>query len=160
MGGAQRIVDTPEPSKNGRAPISAYICRRGACRTHRFGDCRVARARCVAHGAACAVRWAGDRWSPETLLIASIADCFVLTFRAVSRAARFQWLHVECRVESVLERIDGGSQFARYTTRATLTVPSGADEATARKLLEKAENGCLIANSLRGMAKRQAPRNG
>jgi organic hydroperoxide reductase OsmC/OhrA len=63
-------------------------------------------------------------------------------------------------VESVLERIDGGSQFARYTTRATLTVPSGADEATARKLLEKAENGCLIANSLRGMAKRQAPRNG
>jgi organic hydroperoxide reductase OsmC/OhrA len=92
----------------------------------------------------------GDRWSPETLLIASIADCFVLTFRVVSRAARFQWLHIECRVEGVLERIDGVSQFARYTTRAVLTVPNGADEALARKLLEKAEHGCLIANSLRG----------
>ena len=92
----------------------------------------------------------GNRWSPETLLIASIADCFVLTFRAVSRAARFQWLDVECRVEGVLERIDGVSQFTRYTTRAMLTVPSGTDEARARKLLEKAEHGCLIANSLRG----------
>src|SRR5688572_16591582 len=45
----------------------------------------------------------GNRWSPETLLIASIADCFVLTFRAVSRAARFPWLDVECRVEGELE---------------------------------------------------------
>jgi organic hydroperoxide reductase OsmC/OhrA len=53
-------------------------------------------------------------------------------------------------VEGVLERIDGVSQFARYTTRAVLTVPNGADEALARKLLEKAEHGCLIANSLRG----------
>jgi organic hydroperoxide reductase OsmC/OhrA len=27
-------------------------------------------------------------WSPETLLCASLADCFILTFRAVARAAR------------------------------------------------------------------------
>jgi organic hydroperoxide reductase OsmC/OhrA len=26
-------------------------------------------------------------WSPETLLSASVADCFVLTFRAIVRAA-------------------------------------------------------------------------
>jgi len=26
-------------------------------------------------------------WSPENLLIAAIADCFILTFRGVSRAA-------------------------------------------------------------------------
>jgi organic hydroperoxide reductase OsmC/OhrA len=92
----------------------------------------------------------GDRWSPETLLIASIANCFVLTFRAVSRAARFQWLQIECRVDGVLERVEGVLQFGRYTTLAVLTVPNGADEALARKLLEKAEHGCLIANSLRG----------
>jgi len=92
----------------------------------------------------------GDRWPPETLLVASVADCFVLTFRAVSRAAGFHWLRVACRVEGVLERIGGVTQFSRYTTRATLTVPPGADEATARALLEKAEHGCLIANSLRG----------
>ena len=27
----------------------------------------------------------GNRWSPETLLVGAIADCFILTFRAVAR---------------------------------------------------------------------------
>jgi organic hydroperoxide reductase OsmC/OhrA len=89
-------------------------------------------------------------WSPETLLCASLADCFILTFRAVSRAARFEWSRLECRVEGVLERVGGMSQFTRYTTFARLVVPEGADTATARALLERAEHGCLIANSVRG----------
>ncbi len=92
----------------------------------------------------------GNCWSPETLLVASIADCFVLTFRAVSRASAYGWLRLECHVEGILERIDGAARFSHYTTRALLTVAEGADEAKARKLLEKAEHGCLIANSLCG----------
>jgi len=92
----------------------------------------------------------GDVWSPETLLCASLADCFVLSFRAVTRAARFEWLRVECRVEGVLERVGRVSQFTRYITFATLTVPVGSDTTKARELLERAEHGCLIANSLRG----------
>jgi organic hydroperoxide reductase OsmC/OhrA len=92
----------------------------------------------------------GGVWSPETLLCASLADCFILTFRAVSRAARFEWSGLECRVEGVLERVGGVSQFTRYTTLARLTVPEGADTAKARELLERAEHGCLIANSVRG----------
>ena len=92
----------------------------------------------------------GDAWSPETLLCASIADCFILTFRAITRAARFTWLRLECRVEGVLERVGRVSQFTRYTTFATLTVPAGTDAAKARELLARAEHGCLISNSLRG----------
>ena len=30
----------------------------------------------------------GDRWSPETLLVGAVANCFVLTFRAVARASK------------------------------------------------------------------------
>jgi len=92
----------------------------------------------------------GGVWSPETLLCASLADCFILTFRAVTRAARFKWVRLECRVEGVLERFGPAAQFTRYTTFATLTVPAGTEAATARELLERAEHGCLIANSLRG----------
>ncbi len=92
----------------------------------------------------------GGVWSPETLLCASVADCFILTFRAVARAARFEWQRLECRVEGVLERVERVSQFTRYTTIARLTIPSGADVAKARVLLEQAEHGCLISNSLRG----------
>lgn len=92
----------------------------------------------------------GDRWSPETLLIASVADCFVLTFRAISRASRLEWQDLQCRVDGVLERIDGVTRFSRFATRVVLTVSPGIDLAKARVLLEKAEHGCLIANSLRG----------
>jgi len=89
-------------------------------------------------------------WSPETLLTASLADCFILTFRAVSRASRFEWKQLECEVEGVLERVDGVAQFTKFTTTARLTVAPGTDVAKAQTLLEKSEHSCLIANSMRG----------
>ena len=92
----------------------------------------------------------GGVWSPETLLCASLADCFILTFRGVSRASGFDWLQLKCRVEGVLDRVERISQFTSYTTFAELTVPTGADAGKARELLDRAEHGCLIANSLRG----------
>jgi organic hydroperoxide reductase OsmC/OhrA len=92
----------------------------------------------------------GGVWSPETLLCAAAADCFILTFRAMSRAARLEWLRLDCRVEGVLERVERLPQFTRFTTFADLVVPPHTDAGAARKLLEQAERGCLIANSLRG----------
>jgi organic hydroperoxide reductase OsmC/OhrA len=89
-------------------------------------------------------------WSPETLLTAAVANCFILTFRALARTAKFEWLRLECKVEAVLEKVDGITQFSRFDTHATLTVAPGTDEAKAKQLLERAEHYCLIANSLRG----------
>lgn len=73
-----------------------------------------------------------------------------MTFRALARAARLEWRDLRCEVEGVLERVAGTSQFTRYTTLARLAVPPSADAERARRLLEQAEHGCLIANSLRG----------
>jgi len=28
----------------------------------------------------------GDRWSPETMLVGALANCFIFTFRAMARA--------------------------------------------------------------------------
>lgn len=92
----------------------------------------------------------GDLWSPETLLCGALADCFILTFRAIAKASRLEWTELSCRVEGVLERVDGVTRFSRYTTYAKLRVPAPAEAARARVLLEKAEHGCLVANSLRG----------
>ena len=93
----------------------------------------------------------GDVWSPETLLCASVADCFILTFRAIALASKLEWTDIRCRVEGVLEKADGVTQFTRYTTYATLEIPRAADAFKARTLLEKAEHLCLVANSLRGI---------
>lgn len=92
----------------------------------------------------------GGVWSPEGLLCAAVADCFILTFRGVSRAARLEWVKLECRVEGTLERAEGGAQFTQFVTFATLTVAEGADQVKAHALLERAEHSCLVSNSLRG----------
>lgn len=89
-------------------------------------------------------------WSPETLLAAAVADCFILTFRAIARASKFEWTSLAAETEAVLERVGPNSQFTRFITRARLVVPAGADAERARALLEKAERGCLVANSLTG----------
>ena len=90
----------------------------------------------------------GDRWSPETLLCAAVADCFVLSFRAVARASKLDWQAVEASVEGKLDRVEGKSRFTEIVVRATLRVPAGTDHQRAEKLMEKAEQVCLISNSL------------
>lgn len=89
-------------------------------------------------------------WSPEVLLCAAVADCFVLTFRALARAAHFNWIALDCRVAGVLERAGDTTQFTRFATAARLTIPKSGDHGKARLLLDRAEHGCLIGNSLRG----------
>ena len=60
----------------------------------------------------------GDRWSPETLLAAAVADCFILGFKAIARASRFPWNSLRCDVEAVLERIDHVTRFTASQAHA------------------------------------------
>jgi organic hydroperoxide reductase OsmC/OhrA len=98
----------------------------------------------------------GDKWSPETLLVAAVADCFVLTFKAIARASKFDWLAIECDVEGVLDREDKITRFVGFRIDAVLDVPEGADVSRAKRLLEKAEQNCLITRSLTATAKLNA----
>ena len=90
----------------------------------------------------------GDQWTPEHLLAASVADCFILTFRAIARASKLEWSKLETSAEGVLERVDRVTRFTAFTVNATLTLPAGSDQEKAQKLLEKSEAACMITNSL------------
>jgi organic hydroperoxide reductase OsmC/OhrA len=90
----------------------------------------------------------GDRWSPETLLVAAIAGCFVLTFKSIARASKFEWTSVTCEVEGVLDRVDSVTRFVSFHVRAVLDAPPGTDERRAKRLLDKAEENCLVTRSL------------
>ena len=91
----------------------------------------------------------GDRWSPETLMVAAVADCFVLTFRGIAAMSRFSWVALECDVTGTVERVERVTQFTAIEVRARLRVPAGANEDQARRLLAKAEETCLVTNSLK-----------
>lgn len=92
----------------------------------------------------------GNRWSPEMLLAAAVADCLILTFRAVARASRLSWTNLKCEVDAVLDREDRTTRFTEFRIQATLEVPPDIDEDKARRVVEKAEKNCLITNSLSG----------
>ncbi len=80
--------------------------------------------------------------------MAAVADCFVLSFRAIARASRLPWVSLQCSVEGTLERVDGVTKFTAFAIHATLRTPAEVDQAKAQRLLEKAETSCLITNSL------------
>ena len=90
----------------------------------------------------------GDQWSPETLLMAAIANCLILSFRAIARASKLDWQEITCNARGTLDRVDGVTRFTEVILTATLRVPSGANEARAERLLEKAKQTCFITNSL------------
>lgn len=90
----------------------------------------------------------GNQWSPEGLLTAAVADCFVLNFRAIATASKFPWQRLEARTRGTLDRVEGRMRFTRFETHAKLHVATGTDIERAKRLLEKSESTCLVANSL------------
>lgn len=90
----------------------------------------------------------GDLWSPETLLAACIADCFILSFKAIARASRLSYLGISCDVEAILDRVEKVTRFTEVRIKAQLIISEADQEAAAEKILHKAESTCLITNSL------------
>lgn len=85
-----------------------------------------------------------------TLRTATVARCLILSFRAVRRTEKLERDYLECTVDAVLEGVEGVTQYSGFKTYAMSTAPPGTDAGEARRLLEGAERGGLVANSLRG----------
>ena len=88
-------------------------------------------------------------WSPETLLTAAVANCFILTFRAaVACASKLEWNQLECKALGVLDRIERVTRFTEMHITVKLHLPAGSDADRAQRAVEKSEQACLITNSL------------
>jgi len=95
-------------------------------------------------------------WTPEHLLVAALATCFVSTFRAVAAASKLEVLSLATAVDGVLEKGQSGFSFTRYTLRPKLTIAREEDRERAGRLLAKAEDVCLVTRSLTGRVEMQA----
>jgi organic hydroperoxide reductase OsmC/OhrA len=91
----------------------------------------------------------GTHWSPETLLTGAIADCFLLSFKVIAAASRFDYGSVTCAVTARLERIDRVTAFTAVVISPCLTIGDAELRERALRLLQKAEENCLITNSLK-----------
>lgn len=88
-------------------------------------------------------------WSPETMIVGSVANCFILSFRAIARASKLEWTALNCEVDGILDRPERASYFTDFNIHATLDIPADSNPQMAERLLEKAEKICLITASLK-----------
>jgi peroxiredoxin-like protein len=91
----------------------------------------------------------GDQWSPEDLFMASLASCFILSFRAIARASDLSWLSLTCDAQGILDKLEGKTQFTKIDIKAKLVIAATQSSEKAVRLLNKAEQSCLVSNSLK-----------
>ncbi|MBS1766517.1 MAG: OsmC family protein [Acidobacteria bacterium] len=98
-----------------------------------------------------AAEYAGsaERWNPEDLLGAALANCHMLTFLALAAKTRTQVLGYEDRAESVLDTLEKVTWISEIRLRPTIKVAKGTDAAKVRELFEKAHKYCFVANSIK-----------
>ena len=61
------------------------------------------------------------------LLIAAVADCFVLTFRAMATPSQIKWYALDCDASGTLERVDRASRFTHIDLSVRISVPDEMD---------------------------------
>ena len=91
----------------------------------------------------------GGYWSPEELLMASVADCYTLTFRGIARASKLRFFRCDCTVTGTLDRVNGVTQFTHVDIRARVEIPADMSVDQASRIATKAEETCLITRSMK-----------
>ena len=88
------------------------------------------------------------QWTPEHLLVASVASCFISTFSGMADYSKLEFRSLALEVEGVIEKDEGGWRFTQVIVRPRLKIAREQDRERANRLLEKAEKACLVARSL------------
>lgn len=93
-------------------------------------------------------------WSPEHLFTASVSSCFLTSFTAVAEYSKFEFEDLNIRSSGKMSRDENGKfVMSEITIIATLIISDEAKEKKAYRLLEKAEQICLITRSIKAEVK-------
>jgi organic hydroperoxide reductase OsmC/OhrA len=88
-------------------------------------------------------------WSPETLFVASAEACLMATFLAIAENSKLEFSVYRSEAEGVVEKTDEGMQVTQITIRATVTIADESRRDRAVRILEKAEEHCLVSKSMK-----------
>jgi peroxiredoxin-like protein len=90
-----------------------------------------------------------DIWSPEHLLVGALSSCLMTTFLAIAENSNLLFTSFECDAEGKLEKVDGRFMMSEVTLRPKVVINHEKDRERALRIIEKAENACLISNSVK-----------
>jgi len=87
-------------------------------------------------------------WTPEHMLVAAVASCYLATFSAMARNSKLEFLDLGVTVYGTLTMEPAGWRFNEIVICPRLTLADDSKRERAERLLLKAERSCLIARSL------------
>lgn len=88
-------------------------------------------------------------WSPEHLLVASLSGCLMTTFLAKAKNSTLEFESFTCHAKGKLEMVEGKLMMSDILLKPTVVIHNEQYKSKAIRILKKAENECLISNSIR-----------
>jgi peroxiredoxin-like protein len=89
-------------------------------------------------------------WTPEHLFVGAVGSCFMTTFVAIAENSKLDFENFKVNAKGTLEKVEGrGLVITQIILSPTVTIKDAAAFARASRILEKAEQHCLISNSAR-----------
>lgn len=88
-------------------------------------------------------------WSPEHLFTASVSSCFFTSFTAVAEYSKFPFEKLTIKSSGKMSRVDGKYVMSEITIEPELIIADESREKKALRLLEKADEICLISRSIK-----------
>lgn len=88
-------------------------------------------------------------WSPETLYVAAAEGCLMTTFLAIAENSKLEVTSYRSEAEGKLEKTADGFRMTEITIKVRLVIPDEGKVERAQRILEKAEQHCLISKSMK-----------
>ncbi len=88
-------------------------------------------------------------WSPEHLLVAAVNGCLLTTFLAIAENSKFEYMNFESSANGKLEKVDGKYMITEITLSPIVSISDAEDKEKAKRILQKAEDACIISNSIK-----------
>jgi peroxiredoxin-like protein len=88
------------------------------------------------------------RWTPEHLLLTSVASCFTTTFQAIAEYSKFDYRDLQVEAEGEVRKTETGYSFGEIVIRPTLGIPDESKRDRGLALLHKAKAACMVSRSL------------
>jgi peroxiredoxin-like protein len=93
------------------------------------------------------------RWTPEELLLASIAGCYTTTLRAIAGAASFDFTDLQVEASGTIRKTESGYTFSEIVVRPNLKITAAQDRNRALDILRRAEELCLVSRAVGAIVK-------
>lgn len=87
-------------------------------------------------------------WSPEDLFVSAVNVCVMSTFLAFAERMGLAYTGYESEAEGTVQLVEGKLRFTSVLLKPRITLKEGEDAAKARQVLTKAEEHCLVSNSI------------